>query len=113
MAENEFAPCRLDDIENGLYSLSFDEFDLAADVFEAAGWDGGGYGWHGVVDALVRMQAPALESQIDYDPEASLFVALSQNRDALVQVAGLMRDALAAPKLLQEAIANADPELMD
>jgi hypothetical protein len=113
MAKNEFAPCKLIENEDGTYSLLLTDFDRTAQTFEEMGQDGGGYGWHGVVDALVRMKAPKLKRKVRYDPEASMFVALSKDREALKQVAELIRSAIHEPALLKEAIEKADPELMD
>lgn len=94
MARNdEFAPCQFIEHDDGSYSLTFTDFDKTEETFEEMDQEGGGYSWHGVVDALVRMKAPELQEKLEYDPEGSMFVALSRDR--------------------QEAIANADPELMD
>ena len=111
--KNEFAPCDLVESGDGTFSLCFEDFDATADTFEEMGQEGGGYGWHGVVDALVRMKAPKLRRKLRYDPEASMFVALSKDWEALKQVAELIRGAIDDPALLKEAIENADPELMD
>lgn len=111
--KNEFAPCILVEDDDGNYSLTFSDFDATAELFEEMGQEGGGYGWHGVVDALVRLKAPKLADRLSYDPEASTFVALSRDQDALRQVAELIRKAIADPKLLKQAIEKADPELMD
>jgi hypothetical protein len=108
-----FAPCRLVPHEDGSYSLCFDAFEATQAIFEEMGWDGGGYSWHGVVDALVQLKAPDLQEKLDYDPEASMFVALSEDQEALAQVAGLIREAIDDPTILREAIENADPDLMD
>ncbi len=113
MADDDFAPCRFGEYESGRYALTFDDFTATAALFEEAGQDGGGYGWHGAVEALVRLRAPHLRRKLRYDPEASLFVVLSKSPDALREVAGLIRAAVADPALLREAIANADPDLMD
>jgi hypothetical protein len=112
MSKRGYEPCRLLE-HDGTYSLVFDDFDATAEVFEEMDQQGGGYGWHGVVEALVRMKAPALRKKVNYDPEASMFVAYSKDRDALKEVAGLIRAAVKDPALLREAIENADPELMD
>lgn len=114
MANNEFAPCQFQE-QDGVYFLSFDDLDAngASLVFDEAGFDGGGYGWHGVVEALVKMRARKLRRKLDYDPEASMFVVSSNDRDALRQVAELIREAIADPTLLREAIAKADPEVME
>jgi hypothetical protein len=110
--KDDFAPCQLIKHDDGSYSLLFTDFDTTAETFEELDQEGGGYGWHGVVDALVRMKTPGLQEKLEYDPEASMFVALSQDRKALRQVAKLIREARDDPALLREAIANADPELM-
>jgi hypothetical protein len=65
-----------------------------------------------VVEALVRMKAPRLTGLMGYDPEGSMFVALSEDREALREVAGLIRATIAEPDLLREAIRHADPGLM-
>ncbi len=114
MSEDEFSPCQLGE-QDGDFFLSFDDFNAndAGLVFDEAGYDGGGYGWHAVVGALVEMRAPKLRRKLAYDPEASLFMVSSKDRDALRQVAGLIRAAVADPALLREAISKADPEVMN
>ena len=114
MADDEFAPCQLGE-HDGDFFLTFDDFEAngAGLVFDEAGFDGGGYGWHGVVEALVKMRVPKLRRKLAYDPEASMFSVSSKDRDALRQVAGLIREAIADPALLREAISKADPEVME
>ncbi len=48
--KNEFRACQLLENEDGTYSLMFTDFDPTAEVFEEMDQEGGGYGWHGVVD---------------------------------------------------------------
>ncbi|VTR95348.1 Uncharacterized protein OS=Singulisphaera acidiphila (strain ATCC BAA-1392 / DSM 18658 / VKM B-2454 / MOB10) GN=Sinac_4631 PE=4 SV=1: Imm31 [Gemmata massiliana] len=113
MAEkDEFAPLRFLD-GDGSCSLMLTEFSPWAATFEELEWDGGGYSWHGVADALVRLKAPKLKKKIKYDPEGSMFVAFGPDRDALVQLARLMLEAMADPAVLREAIEKANPRLMD
>jgi hypothetical protein len=113
MASGDFAPCQLIEHDEGSCSLLFTDFHPTEALFLEMGREGGGYGWHGVVDALVRMKAPHLAGLLDYDPEGSMFVALSEDREALGVVAGLIRASIADPDLLWEAIRHADPDLMD
>jgi hypothetical protein len=110
---NEFTPGFGGENEDGTFSLGFTDFDGTAAIFAELGHEGGGYGWHGVVDALVRMKAPKVRRKLRYDPEASMFVVLSKDREAIRQVAALIRAAVDDPALLREAIAAADPDLMD
>lgn len=114
MADDEFEPCELGELD-GEYYISFNDFNAndADLIFEEAGYDGGGYAWHGAVEALVKMRAPKLRRKLEYDPEASLLQISSTDRDALRQVAALIREAIADPALLRKAISKADPEIMD
>ena len=108
-----FAPCQLVEHDDGTYSLIFTDFDTTQPTFEELGQEGGGYGWHGVVDALIRMRKLKLGKKVGFDPESSMFAAYGKDKDALQQVADLIREAVADPKLLKKAIENADPDLMD
>lgn len=107
-----FAPFRLYS-EDGTHYLTLKVFDHSADVFEEAGCDGGGYGWHAVADALVRLHAPALRKTLYYDPEASFFLAFSNDRNALQRLARLLKQAYDNDEFLRVALAQADPDLLD
>ncbi len=109
-----FAPCRFfENSDGGPHSLIFTDFDPYADLFGEAGYDAGGYAWHGVLEALVRLNAPLLKKHLSYDPEASMLVVVSPRREALEQAAALIREACANPDLLRQAIKQANPRLMD
>ncbi|WP_425147012.1 Imm51 family immunity protein [Deinococcus sp.] len=95
------------------YSLIFDDFGPTAAIFEEHGYEAGGYAWHGVVDALVRLHAPEIAQKINYDPESSMFSAYGDDPAALLRVDELMRQAQAEPQMLNAALEHADPELMD
>src|SRR4051812_46384145 len=97
---DEFAPLRLLEAD-GSYTLMLTEFDRWAGTFEEVGQDGGGYGWHAVADALIRLKAPKLKRKVKYDPEASMFVAYGTDRAALVQLAELLLAAMADPAVLK------------
>jgi hypothetical protein len=88
-------------------------FDSWAGTFEELGYDAGGYAWHGVADSLIRLKAPKLRRKIKYDPEAGMFVAYGTDRDALEQLAKLLREAMNDPAVLKDAIEKANPKLMD
>jgi hypothetical protein len=82
-------------------------------VFERHGLEALGYAWHGVADALVRLRAPEIADRVKYDPESSMFAAYGNDRDALLRLAQLIREAADNPKLLEEALENADSDLLD
>ena len=118
---NGFDPAKL--VEHSLdgtssrFSLILDPFgsihNPTSPVFEAHGLEAGGYGWHGVVQALVRLHAPEIADRVKYDPESSMFAAYGDDRDALLRVAQLIRAVQSDPTLLAEAIIHADPDLLD
>ncbi|WP_020469576.1 Imm51 family immunity protein [Zavarzinella formosa] len=109
---NEYAPCTVWKNDDGTHVLGFSDFGPTADIFEELGYEGGGYDWHGVVDALVRMKAKKIRQKLDYDPEGSMFTALSKDQAAIKQVADLIRAAVEDPILLRKALAKADPDLI-
>ena len=110
--DDELAPLQLIETSSGNFSLMLTEFDKWAGTFEEMGQEGGGYGWHGVADALVRLKAPKLKKKINYDPEGSMFVAFGEDKDALRQLGRLILSAMADPAVLKEAITNANPKLL-
>lgn len=107
------SPCKLVTHEDETYSLIFDDFGPTEPVFSDTGFEGGGYGWHGVVVSLIGMKDPDLRGKVSFDPEAGMFVANGPDLAALKQVASLIREAVQNPILLREAIEKADPDLMD
>lgn len=109
---NDFAPFSFAEHE-GRFCLMLTEFDACYEIFEEAGYESGGYGWHGVSEALIRLRAPHLAKKIQFDPEASMFVAYGKDRAALEELARLLIRAMNDESLLREALENADAELMD
>jgi hypothetical protein len=109
---DDLAPSRLVehtfDGATSLYSLTFDDFGPCADAFEARGFDAGGYSWHGVVETLVKLEAPEIADQIGYDPESSMFAAYGNDRDALLRVAELIREVQTNRELLERVLDNVD-----
>lgn len=78
---DNFVPLRLLEAD-GSYSLMPTEFDAWAATLDEPGHDGGGYRWHGVADALLRLKAPK-HKKVKFDPEASVFVAFGTDREAM------------------------------
>lgn len=111
--ESEFAPCRLVDHGEGRLSLCFDDFRMPqVPLFESRGLQGGGYTWEAVVSSLVKLKRPDLQSDLTYDSEAGMFVALG-NRESLKAVATLIQKAISDPALLRDAVDHADPDRLE
>jgi hypothetical protein len=113
VAQSDVAPCRLVDHGGGRFSLCLDDFRMPqSDVLEARGLQGGGYTWQAVADALVRMRRPELTTDLTYDSEAGMFVALG-GREPLRVLAKLIQEAINNPAVLSEAVNRADPDVLE
>jgi len=81
-----FAPGTLVEHDGGRYSLVYSNFPQSPDleaVYEERGLQGGGYTWHGFVVHLMRQHAPAALDSVEFDPEGSMFCAVSKDLAAL------------------------------
>ena len=106
--DNDLAPSKLVEHNGPRFSLIFDDFGPCADAFEARGFEGGGYTWQGVVEALVAKFAPEIADKVKYDPESSMFAAYGTDREALIRVAHLIRDVHQDRALLERVLDSVD-----
>ena len=60
----KISPLQLIETTPGNFSLMLTEFDEWAETFEEMGQEGGGYGWHGAADALVRLKAAEAQEEV-------------------------------------------------
>ena len=101
---DDIEPFELIETTPGKFSLLLSEFEPAAEVFEEAGVDGGGYAWAAVARHVVENEATELEEIVDFDPESSMFCAFGEDRAALtklgVQLAQLFRDKRRLAKII-------------
>jgi hypothetical protein len=82
---DEFAPSRLVTQDDGSFSLCFDDFNAGSGIMDERGLQGGGYTWHAIVEALVRLHTPDIKAAVSYDPEGSMFVPYGMDRAALLE----------------------------
>jgi hypothetical protein len=102
-------PLKLVETSPGKFSLLLDAGSTAADdVIEQLGHEPNGYFWEGVARFLVRTQAPALDGRFSYDPEAGMFSAYGEDREALQQLGTLMSTVAADGDGMRRLIASAD-----
>lgn len=111
-ASNDLLPFRMVEHANST-SLILTTFDQGADVFEAYGYDAGGYAWQGVAQTLIQLRAPHLASQVKFDSESSMFTAYGAAPAALVELSHLMREAMTTRAVLENALSQVTPEQMD
>jgi hypothetical protein len=83
------------------------EPDSSLAALNAAGYQGGGPTWLGIVQGLIQLRQPTLLRELDFDEEGEGLAIWSKNRAALVSVATLITDAKEDPKVLSAAIAEA------
>ena len=103
----DFAPGTLVEHGGGHYSLIYSEFPDFSDVFDPKGLQGGGYTWHGMVMHLLEENAPEALDALDFDPEAGMFCALSDDLDALRAVARMLVK-LESRAAVADIVANVD-----
>jgi hypothetical protein len=110
-SESEFAAFSIERTESDAdfpWRIVFTDFAQTAKTFEKFceyDWDQDGYGWYGVVEALIHLKAPELADTLDFDPKESRLVIRSREQVALAQIAELMTEAVNDPSLLKAAIA--------
>src|SRR5262245_45078507 len=80
-----WAPGKLVTHENN-FSLIYVDF-AHGDLMEEKGIEGGGYTWHGLVDHVLKTDAPSALKYLDFDPEGSMFAVVSTDLAALHEVA--------------------------
>jgi len=98
--------------DSGGYTLmlSDSEMDPTFDVFEDNGRLGNGYAWADVALQVMRTRDPALEGEIEMDPEAGTFVAYGTNLDALQKLAALLHHAFHNHAVLADLVRSAPYE---
>src|SRR5688572_3717328 len=81
-----FAPGTLVEHDGGKYSLVYSTFPQSDDleaVYGERGLQGGGHAWRGFVVHLMKQHAPAALEAIEFDPERTVFCAVSKDLAAL------------------------------
>jgi len=68
------------------YSVCLDVGTYKEEIFltrEDEGFEGGGYDWGSLVLVFLEEKVPELKGIVSFDPEASMFTAYSDNKEAL------------------------------
>ncbi|WP_166388123.1 Imm51 family immunity protein [Catellatospora methionotrophica] len=101
-------PLTLMETDPGEFSLLLDTGGLAVDdLIQELGHEPNGYFWEGIAELIVANEAPELDGRVDYDPEAGMFCARSQDRAALEDLGARMSVAATDPGRLRELVALA------
>jgi len=88
-----FAPGTLVEHDDGKFSVVYSKFPSSPDleaVYDQRGLQGGGYTWHGFVVYLMKQHAPQALDAVEFDPEGSMFCAVSKDLTALQAVSAAL-----------------------
>jgi hypothetical protein len=103
------ATLKLIETSDGKFSLLLEAGTTEVDdVIEELGHEPNGYFWEGLARLLIDTQAPELDGRLGFDPEAGMFCAYGQNRDALQELADLLEPAANDPDRMRQLIALAE-----
>lgn len=81
---------------NNLYSVCLTVGEYLQEVFdtrEDEGFEGNGYDWGSLAQVFLNEKCPELQEKIDFDPEGSMFVAYSENKEALIDFISKFKEA--------------------
>jgi len=96
----------------GNYSLLYTDFENS-ELFDEAGYEGGGYDWESVIRYVLETELPQLQDSIDFDSEGSMFVAYGQNKEALEKLQTVMDSLIADKTKLKETISRVPEDFWD
>lgn len=113
----DLEPLRLFEYDHrpGHYCLTLtdDQMVKLMDVFDEAGRYGNGYNWEAVARQALRAYAPEFVGLVDYDPEAGMFVAFGEDRDALQKLGELLAQTFRDREFLEELLRDAEEDWFD
>jgi hypothetical protein len=99
---------------NGGYALVVGCHDKdAIEFLRSRGYEGNGYTWHGLVHSIARLRMCAELPLLKWSPEADDLLVISDDRKTLERLAAMVTSFAQDQSLLNSAIENADPELME
>ena len=82
-----------------------------ADVFRARedeGFEGNGYDWASLAQVFVDESEPGWAGVIEFDPEASMFCAYSDDKEALKNFATAFKEACENDALIRDLFSRAE-----
>ncbi|MGC0366275.1 hypothetical protein ABH922_004259 [Rhodococcus sp. 27YEA15] len=113
MTSPSIEPLQLFETSAGTWSLMLTDqyFGKVASVFEQTeGFEGNGYDWGSVAEAVVGRDAPHLKNRFGTDPEAGMFVAYGTDHEALTELGILLAKAYSDVEYLSGLIEISEPD---
>ena len=78
------------------YSVCLTVGEYLQEVFDTRveeGFEGNGYDWASLAQVFLDEKCPELQEKVDFDPEGSMFVAYSENKEALIDFLSKFKEA--------------------
>ena len=92
-------------------SLCLNVSEFKAEVFDSRadeGFEGNGYDWGSLARVFMDEKTPHLAEDIDFDPEADMFVAYSKSPEALEEFALDFRAMCDDDEMIQDLFSRAE-----
>jgi hypothetical protein len=106
---HEISPLKIVEGEDGEYSLILETGDNAADdTIVELGHEPNGPFWDGVATLLIRDELAELEDEIEFDSEAGMFCAISEDLDGLEQLGALMAKIATSDSEVRDVVRRAE-----
>lgn len=109
--EKEIAPfCWVEHSTHVSVCLSVEDGYLQEifDTREEEGFIGNGYDWESLAQVFLDEQRPDLQEKISFDPEAGMFCAYSNDRDALMEFIHQFKKACEDRTLILDLFSRAE-----
>ena len=108
--EEEIDPFYLSEYD-GSYSVCLNTGDYKNEIFEARyeeGFLGNGYDWQSLAVVFINEKMPELEEKIEFDSEAGLFCAYSNDKSVMEQFAIAFKTACEDDVLIKDLFSRAE-----
>lgn len=108
--EEDIAPFKVVSYESGnslLLGVGFYKNELF-ETRQDEGFEGGGYDWESLAKIFLNEKKPELTDIINFDSEASMFCAYSQDLDALKDFVISFHDACEDDDLIRDLFSRAE-----
>jgi len=109
--EETLDPFKLVSFNNGSISLILNVGGYKQEIFQTRGeegFEGNGYDWGSLAAVFIEEKMPHLADIIRFDPEASMFVAYSDNKEAILSFAIAFKEACEDDLLIKDLFSRAE-----
>lgn len=109
--ENEIAPFSWVEMESEASVCLNVDAGYLQEVFESReeeGFIGNGYDWGSLAEVFLDEKCPEFEEKIDFDPEADMFCAYSDDKEALAEFILEFKKACEDKNLIMDLFSRAE-----